>query len=61
VSQYCDSAAGWTIEALWFDLEQVQVISLFYKVCWMALEPSQPPVQWVLGAVFSGVEQPADR
>jgi hypothetical protein len=27
----------------------------------MALGPSQPPVQWVLGAVFSGVERPADR
>jgi len=27
----------------------------------MTLGPSQPPVQWVLGAVFSGGEQPADR
>jgi len=26
----------------------------------MALGPSQHPVQWVLGAVFKGVEQPAD-
>ena len=27
----------------------------------MALGPSRPPVHWVLGAVFSGVEQPADH
>jgi hypothetical protein len=49
VSQYSDSATGWTIEALWFDLEQVQGVFPFFKFCQMALGPN-----WALGLGTGG-------
>lgn len=60
MSWYSDSATGWTIEALWFDLEQVQGIFPFFKLCQMALGPNWALCLVDTGVVFSEVEQPAD-
>jgi hypothetical protein len=49
---------GWMIEVLGFDSWQGLGIFLFTTVSRMALGPTQPPIQWVLGAISLGVKQP---
>jgi hypothetical protein len=55
-SQYSDWAMGWMIGLLgldsWWGLE----ILLFTTVLRPALESTQPPIQWVIGALFLGVK-----
>jgi hypothetical protein len=53
-------ATGWTIEVLGFDSRRGLVIFLFNTASRTALEPTQPPIQWVPGALSLGVKQ-ADR
>jgi hypothetical protein len=44
--------AGWPR----FDSQQGQEIFLFSTVFRLALEPTQPPIQWVLGTLSLGVK-----
>jgi hypothetical protein len=48
---------GWMIRVLGFDSQQGLGIFLFTIASRMALEPTQPPIQWVSGAFFLGVKQ----
>jgi hypothetical protein len=33
-------------------------VSLFSKILRLALGPTEPPIQWILGALFSGIQRP---
>jgi hypothetical protein len=47
---------GWTIGVLGFDSRQGLGIFLFTTVSRKALGPTQPPIQWVPGALSRGVK-----
>jgi hypothetical protein len=49
---------GWMIGVLGFDFQWELGIFLFTTMSRMALGPTQPPIQWVPGALSLGVEQP---
>jgi hypothetical protein len=49
-----DQATGWTIGVLGFDFRRGLGIFLFTA----ALRPTQPPIQWVAGALSLGVKRP---
>jgi hypothetical protein len=49
---------GWTIEVLGFDSRRGLGIFLFTTASRTALGPSQPPMQWVPGALSLGVKRP---
>jgi hypothetical protein len=49
-------ATGWMIEG--FESRQGLGIFLFATVYRPALEPTQPPIQWVPGALSLGVKRP---
>jgi hypothetical protein len=51
-------AMGWTIRVLGFDTQQGLGIFLFTIMSGSALGPTQPPIQWVLGALSLGVKRP---
>jgi hypothetical protein len=51
-------ATGWTIGVPGFDSRRGLVIALFTIASRTALGPTQPPLQWVLGAVSLGVKPP---
>jgi hypothetical protein len=50
-------ATGWTIGVLWFDSQRGLGIFLF-AASRTALGLTQPPIQWVLGALSLGVKPP---
>jgi hypothetical protein len=49
---------SWTIGILDFDSRQGLGIFLFTTASRTALEPTQSPIQWVLGALYLGVKRP---
>jgi hypothetical protein len=49
---------GWTIDVLWFDSRRGLGIFLFTTASTTALELTQPPIQWVPGALSLGVKRP---
>jgi hypothetical protein len=49
---------GWTIGGLWFDSRRGLGIFLFTIASRPALGPTQPPIQWVPGALSLGVKRP---
>jgi hypothetical protein len=49
---------GWTIGVLGFDSRRGLGIFLFITASRMALRPTQPPIQWVPGALSLGVKRP---
>jgi hypothetical protein len=49
---------GWMIMVLGFDFWQGLGIFLFITVSRTALEPTQPPIQWMPGALSLGVKWP---
>jgi hypothetical protein len=51
-------ATGWTIGVLGFDSQRGLGIFLFTTVSRTALGPTQPPVQWTIGALSRGVKRP---
>jgi hypothetical protein len=51
-------AMGWTIRILGFDSRQGLGIFLFTTAFRTALGPTQPPIQWVLGALSLGIKRP---
>jgi hypothetical protein len=51
-------ATGYELEGRSFDSRQGQVILLCSTAYRPVLGPTQPPVQWVLGAVSPGVKRP---
>jgi hypothetical protein len=54
-------AIGWTIGVLGFDFWQGLGIFLFTTASRIALGPTQPPIQWVPGALSLGVKQPGSE
>jgi hypothetical protein len=52
--QYSDKGTGWTAKELGFDSQQGQDIFLFSITSGLALGPTQPPMQWVLGGLLWG-------
>jgi len=50
-------ATGWTIGVLGFDSRLGLGIFLFATASRTALEPTQPPIKWVLRALSVGVKQ----
>jgi hypothetical protein len=48
----------WTFGVLGFDSWQGLGIFLFTTASRMVLRPTQPPIQWVLGALSLGVKRP---
>jgi hypothetical protein len=62
VAERC--ATGWTIEILKFDSWRGLGIFLFTTATSTALGPTQPPIQWVPGALYLVEKRPrseADR
>jgi hypothetical protein len=51
-------ATGWAIGVLGFDFRRGLRIFLFTTASRTALGPTQPPIQWVLGALSLGVKRP---
>jgi hypothetical protein len=51
-------AMGWTIGVLGFDSRRGLGIFLFTTAPRTALGPSQPPIQWIPGALSLGVKRP---
>jgi hypothetical protein len=51
-------ATGWTIGVLGFDSQREVGIFLFTTASRTALGPTQPPIQWVSGALSLGVKRP---
>jgi hypothetical protein len=49
---------GWTIGVLGFDFQWGLGIFLFTTTSRTALGPTQPPIQWVQGALSLGVKRP---
>jgi hypothetical protein len=49
---------GWTIGVLGFDSRPGLGIFLFTTASRTALGPTQPPIQWVSGALSLGVKRP---
>jgi hypothetical protein len=49
---------GWTIGVLGFDFRRGLGIFLFTIVSRTALEPTQPPIQWVWGVLSLGIKRP---
>jgi hypothetical protein len=49
---------GWKIGVIGFDSQQRLGIFLFTTASRIALEPTQPPIQWVPGALSLGVKWP---
>jgi hypothetical protein len=49
---------GWTFGVLWFDSRRELGIFLFTTMSKMALEPTQPPIKWVPGALSLEVKRP---
>jgi len=49
-SQYSNQATGWMNGCSWFDSQQGLGIFLLDPIPIPALGPTQPPIQWVLGA-----------
>jgi hypothetical protein len=49
---------GWTIGVLGFDSRRGLGIFLFTTMSRTALRPTQPPIQWVPGALSLGVKRP---
>jgi hypothetical protein len=47
----------WTIGVLGFDSRRGRGIFLFTTASRTALGPTQPPIQWVAGALFLGVKR----
>jgi hypothetical protein len=50
-------ATGWTIGVLGFDFRRGLVIFLFTTASRTVLGPTQPPIQWIPGALSSGVKR----
>jgi hypothetical protein len=48
---------GWTIEVLGFDSRRGPGIFLFTTASRTALGPTQPPIQWVPGALSLGAKR----
>jgi hypothetical protein len=48
---------GWMIRVLEFNSQWVLGIFLFTTMSRMALGPTQPPIQWVTGALSLGIKQ----
>jgi hypothetical protein len=57
----CDSSVGvvlgWTIRALGFDSRRELGIILFTTASRTTLEPTQPHIQWLTGALSLGIKQ----
>jgi hypothetical protein len=51
-------ATGWTIGILGFDSRRGRGIFLFTTASRTVLGPTQPPIQWVPGALSLGVKRP---
>jgi hypothetical protein len=51
-------ATGWTIGILGFDSQRRLGIFLFTTASRTVLGPTQPPIQWVPGALSLGVKRP---
>jgi hypothetical protein len=54
-------ATGWTIGVLGFDSRRGLRIFLFTTASRTALGPTQPPLQWVPGALSLGVKRPGSE
>jgi hypothetical protein len=52
------SATGWTIGVLGFDSRRELGIFLYTTECRTTLGPTQPPIQWVPGALSLEVKRP---
>jgi hypothetical protein len=49
---------GWMIGVLGFDSRRGLGVFLFTTASRMALRPTQPPIQWVPGALSLGIKRP---
>jgi hypothetical protein len=52
---------GWTTRVLGFDSWRGLGIFLFTTASRTALRPTQPPIQWVTGALSLGVKRPGSE
>jgi hypothetical protein len=57
ISQYSNMGTRWIAEELGFDSQHEQGIFTFSIASRLALGPTQPPIQWVLGASLPGEKQ----